>query len=103
MKGGIAVLDFGSQYTQLIAKRLRKMGIFAELFPYNVSIQKLKEAEVKGIVLSGGPSSVNDADAPIRPLAPLFELAPVLGICYGMQLIVKELGGEVEAAKVREY
>lgn len=103
MKGGIAVLDFGSQYTQLIAKRFRQLGVYSELHPYNVPVEKLRDAEVKGIVLSGGPNSVNDHDAPLRPLKPLMDLAPVLGVCYGMQLIVKDAGGVVESAKEREY
>lgn len=103
MQGGIAVLDFGSQYTQLIAKRLRKMGVYAELHPYNVDIQKLKDAKVQGIILSGGPNSVNEEWAPHRPLQPLLDVAPLLGICYGMQLIVKDQGGVVEKAKAREY
>ena len=103
MKGGIAVLDFGSQYTQLIAKRFRQMGVYSELFPYNVSVETLRERQVKGIVLSGGPSSVNEEGAPVRALAPLYDIAPLLGVCYGMQLIVKDMGGVVESSERREY
>src|SRR3954468_10201221 len=103
IEGGIAVLDFGSQLTQLIARRLRELGVYSELFPYNADIEKIKKLKPKGIILSGGPSSVYDQDAPIRAVKPLAEIAPVLGICYGMQLIARELGGVVESASKREY
>lgn len=103
MAHGIAVLDFGSQVTQLIARRFREMGVYSEIFPYNVSVERLKESNPTGIVLSGGPSSVYDKDSPIRNVQELIDIAPVLGICYGMQLIAHELGGVVEASKVKEY
>lgn len=103
MKGSIAVLDFGSQYTQLIAKRFRQIGVHSELHPFDVSLEELKKREVSGIVLSGGPSSVNDEDAPKRSVEELSQIAPILGICYGMQLIAEQNGGVVEKAVQREY
>lgn len=103
VEGGFAVLDFGSQLTQLIARRLRELNVYSELLPFDVPIETLKNMRPKGIILSGGPSSVHDADAPLRSVRELQELAPVLGICYGMQLISKELGGMVEKAEKREY
>lgn len=99
----VLVLDFGSQYTQLIARRIRENKVYSEIYPYNVSIQKIRDFNPKGIVLSGGPSSVYDKDAPI-PDIKIFEMGiPVLGICYGMQLIVHCLGGKVLKAIKREY
>lgn len=103
MKGGIAILDFGSQYTQLIARRLRQIGVYAELYPYNADIERIKKQEPKGIILSGGPSSVNDVDAPLVELNELRELCPIMGVCYGMQLIAKVYGGMVVSAPHREY
>ncbi len=100
----ILVLDFGSQYTQLIARRIREHKVYSEIFPFNASIEKIKAFRPKGIVLSGGPSSVYDPGAPI-PDAAVFDLGvPVLGICYGMQLMASLLpGGKVAKAKKREY
>ena len=98
-----AVLDFGSQYTQLIARRLREIGVYSEIFPYDISIEELKSFEPSGIILSGGPSSVGEPGSPQRKVKPLTDIAPILGICYGMQLIAKDLGGRVHTAKVREY
>jgi GMP synthase (glutamine-hydrolysing) len=103
IEGGIAVIDFGSQLTQLIARRLRELGVYSELLPYNADIEKIKNLKPKGIILSGGPNSVYDEGAPLRAVKPLAEIAPVLGICYGMQLIARELGGVVESASKREY
>ncbi len=103
MKGGIAILDFGSQFTQLIARRLRQIGVYTELYPFNADINKIKKQEPKGIILSGGPNSVNDLDAPLRDVAELSEICPILGICYGMQLIAKVYGGMVASAPQREY
>ncbi len=87
----------------MIARRLREIGVYSELFPFDVDLAELKEFHPGGIILSGGPFSVYDKEAPIRDLQPLIDMAPVLGICYGMQLLVKELGGVVEAAENREY
>ena len=103
LEGGFAVLDFGSQLTQLIARRLRELNVYSELFPFDVPIEKLKAMKPKGIILSGGPSSVHDVDAPLRKIPELQEIAPLLGICYGMQLIARDLGGVVEKEDRREY
>lgn len=99
----IAILDFGSQYTQLIARRLREMGIYSEIFPYSYSIDSLKKFEPKGIILSGGPSSVDTDGAPYRKISELINISPILGICYGMQLVAKDLGGKVTHSNKREY
>ncbi len=99
----ILVLDFGSQYTQLIARRVRENKVYSELFPYNVPLNKIKEFSPKGIILSGGPASVYDKNAPL-PNKGIFELGiPILGICYGMQLMAYLFGGRVTKSKKREY
>ncbi|MBY0314915.1 MAG: glutamine-hydrolyzing GMP synthase [Bdellovibrionales bacterium] len=103
MTGGFVILDFGSQVTQLIARRLREFQVFSEIVPFDISLEELQKKKPGGIILSGGPQSVNDKKAPLRDVKPLMELAPLLGICYGMQLMAKSLGGIVETAKVREY
>ncbi|MDZ4678308.1 MAG: glutamine-hydrolyzing GMP synthase [Oligoflexia bacterium] len=102
--GGIVVLDFGSQFTQLIARRIRELGVYSEIIPFNSSIDEIKKRKPVGIVLSGGPSSVYDQGAPQRnDIRDLLDYAPVLGICYGMQLFAHGLGGKVESSKLREY
>ncbi len=99
----ILVLDFGSQYTQLIARRVRECRVYSEIFPFNASIEKIREFNPQGIILSGSPSSVYDEGTPI-PDREIFNLGvPVLGICYGMQLMAFLLGGEVKKAQRREY
>jgi GMP synthase (glutamine-hydrolysing) len=99
----IVILDFGSQYTQLIARKVRECGVFAEIFPFNISQEKLLELNPKGLILSGGPSSVYAEEAP-HPNFDVFGLnIPVLGICYGLQLIAYQLGGSVDKAAHREY
>ena len=99
----ILVLDFGSQYTQLIARRVRESKVYSEIFPFNASIEKIRDFHPKGIILSGSPSSVYDKIAPIPDLK-IFELGvPILGICYGMQLMAHCLGGKVAKAQKREY
>jgi GMP synthase (glutamine-hydrolysing) len=99
----ILVLDFGSQYTQLIARRLRELSVYSEVVPFNTPMAHLRERRPHGIILSGGPSSVSDAGAP-RCDPALFELGtPVLGICYGMQLMTDMLGGTVRRAGHREF
>ncbi|SMO71541.1 GMP synthase (glutamine-hydrolysing) [Balnearium lithotrophicum] len=99
----ILILDFGSQYTQLIARRLREKHIYCEIHPFNISIEKIKEFKPKGIILSGGPASVYAPDSP-KISREIFELGvPVLGICYGMQLITYLFGGEVVRAEKHEY
>jgi GMP synthase (glutamine-hydrolysing) len=99
----ILVLDFGGQYTQLIGRRIREANVYTEIVPFSISLDKLKAYQPKGIVLSGGPSSVYETGAPICDSGILKLGIPVLGICYGMQLIGKELGGKVEPATRREY
>ena len=99
----IVILDFGSQYTQLIARKVRECGVFAEIYPFNISEEKLREINPKGIILSGGPSSVYADEAP-HPTFNIFAVdVPILGICYGLQLIAYQLGGEVNKAAHREY
>jgi GMP synthase (glutamine-hydrolysing) len=99
----ILVLDFGSQYTQLIARRLRELSVYSEILPFNTPLEKVRERTPVGIILSGGPSSVSDQGAP-RCDAGIFELgAPVLGICYGMQLMTDMLGGQVRRSGHREF
>ena len=97
----IQILDFGSQYTQLIARRVRELNVYCEIHPYNNPPDIT--SSVKGIILSGGPCSVLDKDAPDMDLSNLYGRIPVLGICYGAQLIAKKSGGEVLPSKIREY
>ena len=99
----VVVLDYGGQYSQLIARRVREYGVFSELLPYHVGATEVARRRPKGVILSGGPASVYADGAP--PLEPaLLELGiPVLGICYGMQLLALELGGRVEGAEVGEF
>ncbi len=99
----ILILDFGSQYTQLIARRVRENKVFSRIVPYNIDPKEIEASSVKGIILSGGPASVYEKKQPL-PNKKIFKLEiPILGICYGMQVIAKELGGRVKYAKVREY
>jgi len=99
----VLVLDFGGQYSQLIARRVREQGVFAELLPHHVSLDEIRARRAKGLILSGGPASVYAEGAP-QPRPELFELGiPVLGICYGMQAMVRLLGGRVEPAEVGEF
>lgn len=102
-KQKILILDFGSQYTQLIARRIRESKIYSEIHPHNYLLEKIKEERPTGIILSGGPMSVNDEGAP-NISKEIFELGiPILGICYGLQLMSKHLSGKVEPADDREY
>ncbi len=99
----ILVLDFGSQYTQLIARRIRELGVYSEIKPYNIDLEELKKMNPKGIILSGGPSSVYAKDAPL-PSSEIFKMdCPILGICYGLQIIAHLNGGKVDSAVRREY
>jgi GMP synthase (glutamine-hydrolysing) len=99
----VVVLDYGGQYSQLIARRVRECGVFSELLPHHVGAGEIAQRRPKGLVLSGGPASVYAADAP-RLDRELLELGiPVLGICYGMQLLALELGGRVEGADIGEF
>jgi GMP synthase (glutamine-hydrolysing) len=100
---GIVVLDFGGQYTQLIARRIREQQVFSAVLPCTSSIEEIRKLEPAGIILSGGPSSVYDAEAPKCDPKVLALGIPVLGICYGMQWITHTLGGTVEKAERREY
>ena len=99
----VVVIDYGGQYSQLIARRVRECGVFSELLPHHVGLEEVVRRRPKGVILSGGPASVYEEGAP--PLQrELLELGvPVLGICYGMQLIARELGGRVEGAEVGEF
>ena len=99
----ILVLDFGGQYNQLIARRVRECNVYCEVHPYNMSLEKIKEMNPKGIIFTGGPNSVYGEDSPLCDKA-IFELGvPVLGICYGSQLMAHVLGGKVATAPVSEY
>ena len=99
----VIVLDFGGQYNQLIARRVRECNVYCEVHPYNISIEKIKEMNPKGIIFTGGPNSVYGEDSPLCDKA-LFELGiPILGICYGSQLTAHLLGGKVATAPVSEY
>ena len=100
--GGVVVLDFGGQYTQLIARRIREQQVFSAIVPCQASVAEILSYEPAGVVLSGGPSSVYDRDAPVCDPAVLSAGIPVLGICYGMQWIAKTLGGKGEPAGRRE-
>ncbi|MDA4117723.1 MAG: glutamine-hydrolyzing GMP synthase [Thaumarchaeota archaeon] len=103
LRGGIAILDFGGQYSHLIARRIRALGVYAALLPFDTSVPSLKGMGVAGVVLSGGPASVYETMAP-HPDEHMFSgEIPVLGICYGYQLLVQAHGGEVARASRREY
>jgi GMP synthase (glutamine-hydrolysing) len=100
----ILILDFGSQYTQLIARRVREQGVYCEIHPFNLPVDEIIAKNPKGVILSGGPSSVTDEDAP-RVATDFYDKidSPILGICYGMQLLAIDLGGRSEPAARREY
>ncbi len=99
----VIILDFGSQYTQLIARRVRENKVFSKIIPYNTSAKEIAAMNPKGIILSGGPASVTDKKSPV-PDKGIFKLGiPILGICYGMQVIAEELAGKVKHTRAREY
>ena len=99
----ILILDFGSQYTQLIARRVRENKVFSRIIPYNTPAAEIAKLTPKGLILSGGPASVTDKKSPV-PDKGIFKLGvPILGICYGMQVITEMLGGKVKHAKEREF
>ncbi len=99
----ILILDFGSQYTQLIARRVREAGVYCEIYPWDVEMSRVSDFGAKGIILSGGPESTLESDTPLAPVE-IFDIGiPVLGICYGMQTIARQLGGEVENVGKSEY
>ena len=97
----ILILDFGSQYTQLIARAVREANVYCEITPFNKPVSF--SPELKGIILSGSPFSVNDANAPVVDVDTLSKKLPVLGICYGAQLTARVFGGKVEKSEKREY
>src|SRR5512135_2259205 len=102
-QNSIAILDFGSQYTQLIARRVREANVYCELHSWDMAEADIKAFAPSGVILSGGPNSVYEEETPKAPQA-VFELGvPVLGICYGMQTMAAQLGGMVESGKVREF
>ncbi|MCK5317895.1 MAG: glutamine-hydrolyzing GMP synthase, partial [Anaerolineales bacterium] len=103
MMDTIAVLDFGSQYAQLIARRVRESHVYCELYPHNTPEQEVLAHNPLGFILSGGPSSVYEHDAPQIPAYVLASGLPILGICYGMQALTHTLGGKVAPAAQREY
>lgn len=100
---GFLVLDFGSQVTMLIARRLRELGFYSEIHGFNLPLEELKKKKPYGIILSGGPNSVYESTSPRRSIQELMDVAPLLGICYGMQLMVHDLGGKVHKGHTREY
>jgi GMP synthase (glutamine-hydrolysing) len=103
MHSRILILDFGAQYTQLIARRVRELNVYCEIHAFDVPDAFIREFAPAGIILSGGPESVTEGDTPRAPAAVWDAGVPVLGICYGMQTMAAQLGGEVEAGKVREF
>ena len=95
MNNIVAVIDFGSQYTQLIARRIRELNIFSQIYPYTVTKEDLLNDNVKAIILSGGPSSVYDNNSPELDDSILELNCPILGICYGLQLLIQKYNGKV--------
>src|SRR5258708_33169254 len=92
---GVVILDYGSQYTQLIARRIRELSIYAEILPWDIDPERIAALQPLAIILSGGPSSVYDSGAPTLPPYVIESGTPILGICYGMQLLTHALGGVV--------
>ena len=99
----ILVLDFGSQYTQLIARKLRELCVYSEVVSFDISAQAILDKKANGLILSGGPSSIYEEDAPLLAAGVLDLNIPILGICYGMQLLVNASGGEVLSCNSKEY
>lgn len=102
-KHRILILDFGSQYTQLIARRVREIGVYCELWAWDVTEEQIREFNPDGIILSGGPESVTESDSPRAPEYVFNAGVPVLGVCYGMQTMAEQLGGKVESSDKREF
>ena len=103
MVRGFIILDFGSQFTQLIARRLRELGFYSEIHSYKMSMDEIRKRNPYGIILSGGPNSVYEVGSPQREIQELRNISPVMGVCYGMQLLTHTLGGKVAKATHREY
>ena len=99
----ILIVDFGSQVTQLIARRVREERVYCEIVPFQKAEAALREMKPKGVILSGGPASVLDKDAPLAPASIYQAGVPVLGICYGEQAMAQQLGGQVEGGHHREF
>src|SRR3977135_3814339 len=99
----ILILDFGAQYTQLIARRVRELGVYCEIRPWDITDDEVHAFKPRGVILSGGPESVTDAPPPGAPAAVLALGTPLLGICYGMQTMAQQLGGRVAASSEREF
>jgi GMP synthase (glutamine-hydrolysing) len=99
----ILILDFGSQYTQLIARRVRELGVYCEICAWDVDPAEIRRFAPRGIILSGSPESVYEAEGPAAPRAVFAQAVPVLGICYGMQTMAAQLGGRVESTMHREF
>jgi GMP synthase (glutamine-hydrolysing) len=103
LSNGVLIIDFGSQYTQLIARRIREMKVYSEIYPYNISINKIKSLSPAAIILSGGPSSLYEMNAP-KVDKSIFSIGiPILGICYGLYIIIDAFNGKIEKAASREY
>ena len=99
----VIVVDFGGQYNQLIARRVRENHVYCEVYPYHKAVAKIKELQPIGVIFTGGPGSVYEENAP-KIEAEVFQLGtPVLGLCYGMQFMAQTLGGEVQHATMREF
>src|SRR5690349_11019448 len=99
----ILILDFGAQYTQLIARRIREIGVYCEIWAWDHDASEIAKFAPKGIILSGGPESTTEADAPRAPQQAYDAGVPILGICYGMQTMAAQLGGKVEGGHHREF
>src|SRR5260370_27293710 len=99
----ILILDFGAQYTQLIARRVRELGVYCEIHPWDITDDEVRAFKPRGVILSGGPESVTDAQPPKAPQSVFTLGVPVLGICYGMQTMAQQLGGQVAASTAREF
>src|SRR6187551_645774 len=99
----ILILDFGAQYTQLIARRIRELGVYCEIHPWDVSDGEVRAFNPRGVILSGGPESVTDVNPPKAPEAVFSLGVPVLGICYGMQTMAQQLGGRVAPHTKKEF
>ncbi len=102
-KHRILILDFGSQYTQLVARRVREIGVYCELWAWDVTEAQIRDFNPSGIILSGGPESTTEHDSPRAPDYVFTAGVPVLGVCYGMQTMAMQLGGKVEGSNQREF